>query len=330
MDLIITNPQWEEKGYLECDSVDIENGDQNDFEIQLRKSEYNAAVHCDGSLIFIPDTEWGGIIKKIHPSGDTLYLGGPTWRGRLEKSIVQPDSGKDYYTVSGDANTVIGAILKRQGLTELFQASSKSSGIQISSYNFPRYYSVYAGLQTMLDKVGAKLKIVYRRGKANGVGHVEVSAVKVTNYSDQIEINNDMEISYNIEVNKFAPNHLICLGHGELKDRTVLHFYADAKGQIVDKQVFTGLNEITEVYELSNEEDEEKLESDAKKKFKELLQDGTTTKATLDTDRINIDIGDIVGGRERITGVSVQSPVVRKILKISNGEMTVEYKLKGE
>ena len=23
MDLIITNPQWEEKGYLECDSVDI-------------------------------------------------------------------------------------------------------------------------------------------------------------------------------------------------------------------------------------------------------------------------------------------------------------------
>lgn len=138
-----------------------------------------------------------------------------------------------------------------------------------------------------------------------------------------------MEISYNIKVNKFVPNHLICLGQGELKDRTVLHFYADSKGQIVDKQVFTGMDEITEVYELSNEEDEEKLESDAKKKFKELLQ-GTTTKATLDTDRINIDIGDIVGGRERITGVSVQSPVVRKILKISNGEMTVEYKLKGE
>lgn len=67
-----------------------------------------------------------------------------------------------------------------------------------------------------------------------------------------------------------------------------------------------------------------------KKKFKELLQDGTTTRATLDTDRINIDIGDIVGGRERITGVTVQSSVVRKILKISDGEISVEYKLKGE
>ena len=115
-----------------------------------------------------------------------------------------------------------------------------------------------------------------------------------------------------------------------MKDRTVLHFYADGKGKIVDKQVFTGLDEIAEVYELSNEEDKDKLESDARKKFKELLQDGTTTRATLDTDRINIDIGDIVGGRERITGVTVQSSVVRKILKISDGGISVEYKLKGE
>ena len=181
----------------------------------------------------------------------------------------------------------------------------------------------------MLDKVEAKLKIAYRRGKANGVGYVEVSAAKVTDYSSQIEINNDTEISYNIEVNKFVPNHLICLGQGELKDRTVLHFYADGKGQIVDKQVFTGIDEITEVYELSKEEDKEKLESDARKKFKELLQ-GITAKATLDTDRLNIDIGDIIGGRERITGVTVQSSVVRKILKISDGGISVEYKLKGE
>ena len=138
MDLIITKPDWTENGYLECDSVDIENGEQNDFELTFKKKNYNAAVHRDGSLIFAPGTEWGGIITTIHPSGDMLYLGGPTWRGRLDKSIVAPDTGQDYYTVSGDANAVIRQVLARQGLGRLFRASDTVSGITFSSQHLDR------------------------------------------------------------------------------------------------------------------------------------------------------------------------------------------------
>lgn len=44
-----------------------------------------------------------------------------------------------------------------------------------------------------------------------------------------------------------------------------------------------------------------------------------------------LELGDIVGGRERITGISMASPVVRKDLTVTGkGRVTMEYKLKGE
>ena len=44
----------------------------------------------------------------------------------------------------------------------------------------------------------------------------------------------------------------------------------------------------------------------------------------------DLEIGDIVSGRDYITGILVQKPVVRKILVIRGERMKVEYKLKGE
>ena len=45
---------------------------------------------------------------------------------------------------------------------------------------------------------------------------------------------------------------------------------------------------------------------------------------------VDVEIGDIVGGRDRITGMSLQKPIVNKILRMNNGIPSVEYKLKGE
>jgi hypothetical protein len=44
----------------------------------------------------------------------------------------------------------------------------------------------------------------------------------------------------------------------------------------------------------------------------------------------DLEIGDIVSGRDYITGILVQKPVVRKILVIRGERMKVEYKLKGD
>ena len=44
----------------------------------------------------------------------------------------------------------------------------------------------------------------------------------------------------------------------------------------------------------------------------------------------DIEIGDIVSARDRDAGILLSRPVERKILRCESGEMSVEYKLKGE
>ncbi len=44
----------------------------------------------------------------------------------------------------------------------------------------------------------------------------------------------------------------------------------------------------------------------------------------------DIDLRDIVGGRDRITGMHMKQPVVNKILRTQDGKTEIEYKLKGE
>ena len=61
-----------------------------------------------------------------------------------------------------------------------------------------------------------------------------------------------------------------------------------------------------------------------------LLELANYTEMDATIDNVDVDIGDIVGGRDRLTGMSLKQPVERKILKTQNGKTTVEYKLKGE
>lgn len=329
MDLIITDKEGREQGYLNCISVDIENGDKNDFEIILNRKNYNKITHSPGCRIFCPNTEWGGIIDTIHPSGDLLYLNGPTWRGRLDKSIVEPDEGEDYLVLNGDLNKVMRQVLERQGLHDFFQALESSAGAKVTNYQFPRYYSVLAGFESMLRSVGYRLGISYVRKAANYAGYVRVNAVKIIDRSEKIEIGNDMQMKYDIKVNHGVPNHMICLGTGELKDRMVVHLYMNQYRQIVDQPYYTGMDRIDAVYESSAEEDMEKLKEDGIKRFREVTQK-VTSKAHMVTNDISVSIGDIVSGRERITGIKVRVPVVRKIYKRTGNKETYDYKLQGE
>ena len=45
---------------------------------------------------------------------------------------------------------------------------------------------------------------------------------------------------------------------------------------------------------------------------------------------IDVNIGDIVGGRDYLTGLYMAKPVERKIWRVENGVPTIEYKLEGQ
>ena len=44
---------------------------------------------------------------------------------------------------------------------------------------------------------------------------------------------------------------------------------------------------------------------------------------------IDVDIGDIVGGRDYITGISAKKPLFEKIITTENGLTSIQYNLEG-
>lgn len=315
MDLIYTNSDRVDQGVLSAYAFDLSYGaDENNFEMSIGIVE---AVLDFKAFIYMEGTEYGGIVdkKKAHTEGESIIYKGRTWHGILNSKVIDPDSGKDYLVVSGDANNVLATMISRLGLSGLFSADEKTSGINIAGYKFHRYCKGYDGIRSMLAANGAKLKISWVNRS------VVLSAVPIVDYT-KAPIDGDTA-TLTVEQCKTKVNHLICLGAGNLAEREVIHLYADQSGNIVDVQYYTGLDEVTETYENSNSED---LRSDGIKRFKELLDNDKAEISLPENDDSIYDIGDIVGATEVQSGVSAAAAVSQKIVRINNGVVSTEYK----
>lgn len=322
MDLIYTDENRIDQGILGAYNFDLSFGsDENDFELTLGANE---PVLAFGDFVYIEGTEYGGIIdaRKTGTDTETITYMGRTFHGILQSKIIEPDAGQDYYTVSGDASEVLSALIERFGISELFIVESGSSVVSIASYQFERYCKGYDGIRDMLTNNGAKLQIRWKNRKA------VLSAVPVTDYT-QSHIDSDMA-ALTVEQHAKKVNHLICLGSGELAKREVLNLYADQFGNIGDTQYYTGIDEIAEIYDFSAVATYEELRSYGEKRLKE-LRDNDTAEISFDNNSVSFDIGDIVGAEEIKSGVTVAVPVTQKIVTISNGIVTIDYKTgKGE
>ncbi len=62
-----------------------------------------------GNFVYVPDTEFGGIIEDVltDTSLDYVELKVTHERGRMEMKVIEPPSGSDYKTVSGELNAVL-------------------------------------------------------------------------------------------------------------------------------------------------------------------------------------------------------------------------------
>lgn len=328
MDLIIADAAGYELGSLDINKeIDMDIGDTNDYTMTVALSDWQTLGYELGYRMYIPDTEYGGIIQNMELSvtSDTATLSGDTWRGMLAKKIIEPSPGLAYRTVSGDANRIISELL--DGLFGgLFVVPKTDSGIRIEGYSFDRYTDLLSGLTKMLYIAGARLRITSSGGPSGGAGHVEICAAPIVNYSDTDEYSEDSNISFVTSDIRNGINHLICLGKGELQAREVLHLYVQADGSIGSSQYYTGLEERVAVYDYGNAESLTELMKGGKERLRE-LQDYLQFDMTIDD--IVAEIGDIVGGREYRTGFLIQQQITQKIITMSNDELTIEYKVGG-
>lgn len=122
-------------------------------------------------------------------------------------------------------------------------------------------------------------------------------------------------------------NHLICLGAGELSARTVIDLYVGKNGEITEKQAYFGEYEIAEIYDYGNSGSSSELKEKGIEKLKELKSSDSVSASF---QKLDVDIGDIVGGRNRATGIVLKETITKEIVKIKNGIETITYKVGEE
>lgn len=199
-DLIITDSARKPIASLDDYELDLAYGsDENDFKLTCLPQP------AAGSLIMMDGTEYGGMVTVRNTDGS---VEGPTWHGMLSRRILQPDAGKDYLTVSGNAATILNTLFKRIGLDSLFTADA--STVTIGGWQFDRYTDAYTGVTKMLTANNAKLRLTWLDG------HVHAIAKPVDHYGDTID--SDLLV-FQASLDSQPVNHLIGLGQGDLHDR---------------------------------------------------------------------------------------------------------------
>ena len=319
MDLIYMNASREDVGILHDYKLDLAYGeDENDFELLMPSS-----AHCCGKgfFVYMDGTGYGGIVDEIanDTEAEEVTYTGRTWHGLLNSKIIEPDAGQGYLVLSGEANAVLGALITRLGLGDLFAASDEDSGLTISSYKMNRYIPAYEGIRKMLKTEEGKLRFVFRGGK------VILSAHPRGDYTQDGSLDSDL-VDLKVKRHYNPVNHLICLGRGELADREVIHLYVDADGNISKTQTFTGLDERADVYDNSSAESIEDLENGGIDRLKELAL-ADEVDAALDEDSDQYEIQDLVGATDNIIGLTVEAEITKKIVTIENGQITISYKV---
>lgn len=306
-------------------SLDAElNSGERDFELTVDAKETDIQ---DGFRVFIKDTEIGGIVGKLVSStaSDSLVWTGYTWRGLLAKKIIVPPSGQDHYSINGELNKALRNLIEPV-FDGVFRVPDVNTGVMVN-YKFDRFCTLLDGITKMLKSVGYRLEIQYNEGEPNGSGWVDVSAVPVKDWSQEIELSQDSRLNFTMSRKTNGVNHLVVGGKGDMQNRNVLHLYVQEDGTIGKTQFYKGVDEIAEFYE-NTSTDTADLENKSREKLESLMNKQTFE---MDVEQLGIDvaIGDIVGGRDYRTGMSMKRPLENIVVIIKGGNVKKEYKLEG-
>lgn len=319
-ELILADSTGKELGYLLFTSYDFEVGkEDNSFEIKISRDEFKELP--EKARIYIPDTEYGGIVRRLNTNTaqGIICPGGMTWRGMLQGKRIKPPSGADYATDSGELNAIVKARVEER-LPGLFVGTTESTGIYVSSYQYERYCTLEDGLTELLKSKGYRLNLAY----SAELKAVVASAVPIVDYSSSVELSSDMRRDYTMQKQTDGVNHLICLGKGELKNRTVYHLYTDEDGNIGTTQHFFGADEVEDIFDYSGGELPDLIQSGRERL--ESLKSSNKFGMKIESN-MEIGIGDIVGGRDYLSGMTMTAPIASKIVTWEKGSRRIEYKL---
>lgn len=322
MDVTYTDASWDDVGILPVGTGDWAYGSsENDFELKVARGP----VPEPGSLVYVEDSEVGGMVTGLSAASDSsaMTVSGATWTGVLGRKVVGPDAGDDYLVLSGDVRDVVASLVSRAGLDGLFSVSGWTPGVDVThrfsgrrgdaaQEDAGRYMSCWAAIWQVLLDAGCKTTFRW------DVSHRRV--VMTVSRAEQA-VGDEFAESV-VRIKRRTPvNHLVCLGKGELRDRAVAHVYLDAGGAATSKQFYTGVDEVADVWESTNDEGDE-LVAAGKRKIAEMAEDAVSVEVDAADDSM-LDVGDVVGGE--VAGTQVSATVTKKVVMTSGDAVTYTY-----
>lgn len=323
LEYIYTDASYNELGYLTHFDADIEIGEydvsKNDFELTLSLEDRDP-LFTIGSLFYKENTEIGGVIQrlKINTSDNTITMVGVTFRGLLKKEYVQPRAGSAYLYLNAEANKCINVLIGDR-FGDLYTVDDLGASNINIKYDV-RDVNLLQALEKALGASDARLCIRHQID-----GKVHLYAEKINDLSDTLRYDNEYQIGMIVKTESKPYNHILALGKGELLDRLRVNLYLQTDGSWSDSnEVYKGLNRKTYKHEDANVEDRAELIKNATEKVSE-ANETDTLEISFDAD--NAELFDIVGAKENITGVSFKEPITQKIIKISDGDISISYKV---
>ena len=325
--VILANSDRKELGSILDSNITVDVNGEYEFSVQIARSNWYDDLTFS-SYVYIPDTEYGGIIGEAltDTTLDYVEMKGLTWRGRMQYKVIEPPAGSSYRTVSGELHQVMKSLIEPE-FDGLYEVSSADTGVTVNNFQFDRYCTLLEGIMTMLKSVGYRLQIRLIEMQ-NDPSYILVEAVPIVDYSAQIELSQDSRLNFTMDDKQNGVNHLVVTGKGELQERNVFHLYVQKDGSIGKTQYYKGLDEISAVYENTSTETAE-LEKTSIEQLQKLMNKKTFQ---MDVAKLGIDvgIGDIVGGRDYLTGMYMAKPIENIIYEITNDTESITYKLEGE
>ena len=326
-ELTFTDAAWHDIGLIRPSEGDFAWGaDENSFSVDFD----GEAVPPVGGLLYAEGSDVGGMVTGY--ANDTrrnvFSVLGDTWTGVLDRHVIGPPAGSDYRTVSGDARDCVAEVVALAGMGGLFHVSSGRTNINVEhtfkgsrdslQRDAGRYMGAWAAVWQLVLQHGLSVALAWD----DALKRVRVT---VTPRADRTDAESQQAGLATLGVTTDRPtNHLICLGQGDLKDRTVVHLYADRDGGISTAQSVFGVDEIAETYDDTGAQDAAKLEEDGRKKLKELWD--KSQEVTIQArSGVTLALGDLIGGTDARSGIGATAVVSKRVLSFRGGVPSYTY-----
>lgn len=309
MNVAYTNDSLSAVGFISFVGFDTSIGDSGN-QVQLKLHSSQKTELAKGSLIWSPGTEYGGIIQDIQSKPETdgqryVYYSGPSWSGRLSQRIVCPPTGKDHYTLEGEANEALNTLMEYLGLDYLFQAPDGNSGITLNT-DLDRFADGYSALRKAAAENDCRLSMAYD----NAAKKVIILFVKRETHGNYTSDNSPISVTVGSPV-----NHLVCAGTGELQNRVVVHLYIDNNGNVSQAPYYTRADEITALYE-NTSADKDKLIEEGTKKLLEYQEVNQVEISVEDGSEGLYQLDDVIVGFDPVTGIKASSTIAKKVVSV--------------